>query len=352
VSEYSKLREKNIQKNRQILKKLGIQTDRERKKPNLKRKKVDRHPKTPTRRSSRRRKLRRKSFKDMGTEDPSDNDYEPDHDKELQTDDDSEEIVDTHDVQVSAKKIDGAQDDSEAQENFLKVEAAKTGRSTCRKCRNKLEKGETRVGMNAWIAGRNAVTWQHPGCFFSNVSITRESSGRGKCRFSKQSFKKEEPRLTFQSHTAKASIKFSVIRSCLLPLARESKNMLQSEKFHPKAWKGYSELDKNEANSLYAEWKSCMEAANKNTSDGANESAGETKAESEDETKETETSRQPKANKKTGSQGKVAWRWGGCICYGKLLSSRETKSHCYARTHKGNVKTLTKGKSYWWLVDE
>lgn len=48
--------------------------------------------------------------------------------------------------------------------------------------------------------------------------------------------------------------------------------------------------------------------------------------------------------------GKVAWKWGAHTCYGKLIKSRETKTHCYATTHKGNVKTLAKGKDYWWQV--
>ena len=35
---------------------------------------------------------------------------------------------------------------------------------------------------------------------------------------------------------------------------------------------------------------------------------------------------------------------------GTLLAARETATHCYARTHKGNVKTLAKGKPYWAVV--
>ena len=29
--------------------------------------------------------------------------------------------------------------------------------------------------------------------------------------------------------------------------------------------------------------------------------------------------------------GKVAWKWGSQLCYGKLLPKQETKTHCYAR---------------------
>ena len=39
----------------------------------------------------------------------------------------------------------------------------------------------------------------------------------------------------------------------------------------------------------------------------------------------------------------------GTCAFGVLIATRETKTHCYARTHKGNIKTLTKGKDYWWM---
>mmetsp|Transcript_4104 Transcript_4104/g.9242 ORF Transcript_4104/g.9242 Transcript_4104/m.9242 type:complete len:139 (-) Transcript_4104:30-446(-) len=58
----------------------------------------------------------------------------------------------------------------------------------------------------------------------------------------------------------------------------------------------------------------------------------------------------PKVGVKTGARGRVQWKFGGRTCYGTLLPSKETKTHCYARTHKGNVKTLAKGKDYWSIV--
>ena len=49
--------------------------------------------------------------------------------------------------------------------DLIIYEGAKTSRSKCRKCMQQLQKGEKRVGMKAWIMGRNSVTWQHPICF-------------------------------------------------------------------------------------------------------------------------------------------------------------------------------------------
>ena len=50
--------------------------------------------------------------------------------------------------------------------------------------------------------------------------------------------------------------------------------------------------------------------------------------------------------------GQVAWHWGRTICYGTLIPSKENSKYCYARTHKGNIKTLAKGKAYWWVLED
>ena len=55
----------------------------------------------------------------------------------------------------------------------------------------------------------------------------------------------------------------------------------------------------------------------------------------------------PQVGTKSRTKGKVVWKFAGHKCYGTLLPAKETKTHCYARTHKGNVKTLAKGKDYW-----
>ena len=42
----------------------------------------------------------------------------------------------------------------------LKVQQALSGRSTCKATGEKIEKGDWRVGMDVWTAGRVAVAWQ------------------------------------------------------------------------------------------------------------------------------------------------------------------------------------------------
>ena len=41
-------------------------------------------------------------------------------------------------------------------EPVIKLERAKTGRSSCRKCRDNIEQDTMRVGMKAWIMGRSS----------------------------------------------------------------------------------------------------------------------------------------------------------------------------------------------------
>lgn len=49
------------------------------------------------------------------------------------------------------------------------------------------------------------------------------------------------------------------------------------------------------------------------------------------------------------SSGKVAWLWAGKTCYGTLMTKAD-KTYKYARTGRGNVKTLRIGAAYWWSV--
>merc|ERR1711935_1072450 len=84
----------------------------------------------------------------------------------------------------------------------LTLEYAKTGRSTCRKCKNKIEKGAPRVGMEAWIVGRNCVTWQQPSCLLQNMCCAYEKSGKGSCKASRVPFEKGQLKIGIRCHTA------------------------------------------------------------------------------------------------------------------------------------------------------
>ena len=68
--------------------------------------------------------------------------------------------------------------------------------------------------------------------------------------------------------------------------------------------------------------------------------------------KKDDEARQPPKGSVSKAKGKVCWRFGGALCFGTLLPAQESKTTCYARTHKGNTKTLTKGGTYWWMLEE
>ena len=48
----------------------------------------------------------------------------------------------------------------EAQKHIVNFDVAKTGRSTCRATGDKIEKGEHRVGVEAYTGGHISMTWQ------------------------------------------------------------------------------------------------------------------------------------------------------------------------------------------------
>lgn len=48
----------------------------------------------------------------------------------------------------------------EAEKHIVHLDVAKSGRSTCRATGDKIEKGEHRVGMEAYTGGHISMTWQ------------------------------------------------------------------------------------------------------------------------------------------------------------------------------------------------
>merc|ERR1740130_1291235 len=109
----------------------------------------------------------------------------------------------------------------------ITIEFAKTGRSTCRKCRNKIEKGQPRVGMMAWIVGRNAMTWQHPICSLQNIVVGYERSNqnkKGRCKATNVVFLKDDLKIGIKCHTAKSYYHLDGIRPVLDRILVSSSN--------------------------------------------------------------------------------------------------------------------------------
>merc|ERR1712028_279818 len=253
------------------------------------------------------------------------------------------------------------------------IEFAKTGRSTCRKCMNKIEKGEPRVGMMAWIVGRNAMTWQHPICSLKNIVVGYERSNqkKGRCKATNVVFCKDDLKIGIKCHTAKSYYHLDTVRPVLDRILVSSINDDNRDGFkltidRVEGNEKLTEDDNEKLNSLlknlYEEKKKERvvtegeSSSDSNDDDDSNSTANKAVAAAVTynvrhiKQKRHEQQDQPQVGKKSGANGKVEWKWCGQKCYGTLLPSKETKTHCYARTHKGNIKTLAKGKEYWSLL--
>jgi len=241
----------------------------------------------------------------------------------------------------------------------LTLEYAKTGRSTCRKCKNKIEKGAPRIGMEAWIVGRNAMTWQRPKCLLQNMCCLYEKSGKGKCKVSHIPFEKGQLKIGIRCHTATSYYRIEAIGGVLSNVVSLMRTEEGAENFELTV----DDIDGNEK--LKEEDRQTLESVLKNVfSQNSDAKIGEKMESSVPDTKivkqKTQVKQekrlvrdrdQPKVGAKTGAKGKVQWKFGGRSCYGTLIPRMETKTHCYARTHKGNVKTLAKGKDYWSMLE-
>ena len=231
----------------------------------------------------------------------------------------------------------------------LSVERAKTGRSKCRACREAIPQGMPRVGQHAWIMGRNSIVWSHPKCCLERLVVAVESSGRSKCKASGRALVKGEPKIGLRAHTATAWVSLQQIASVLAPVmavlpsqhvAAAASIFGQGEPTQLPLVEGFAKLSAEHQAAVKTALSPLFGAKQKvrtPTSPGPAGLVGGTP---------------PKTVAADGRKnaGKVAWKFAGKTCFGELMPGRETSTHCYARTHKGNVKTLTKGKKYWWLV--
>ena len=195
--------------------------------------------------------------------------------------------------------------------------------------------------MKAWIVGRNAMTWQHPRCFCMQITCDYDASGRSKCKLTGQKFEKGELKMGTRSHTATNWYK----RRAFGDVLRLVSGALEGTVVRADDIDGYDEMDETQQKSIAAALADISKKQDKKP-----QNQTKTNGKNHKGTTDTTTSdRQPPTGTVSRASGRVEWRWASMVCSGTLLPSRETKSHCYARTHKGNVKTLAKGKSYWWM---
>ena len=190
------------------------------------------------------------------------------------------------------------------------------------------------------MVGRAITVWQRPSCFAERVVVTVESSGRGKCKQTKVGFAVGEAKLSCTAHTTTAHFKPAAVAAQIRQVFALAGRSVESIE-------GFKLLSAEDARALR---------------DGAPARAPKPEPEPELELEATPSQAvalkeegappaQPAKGSVSRAKGKVCWRFAGHLCYGSLLPAQESKTHCYARTHKGNTKTLTKGGASWWMVE-
>jgi len=75
------------------------------------------------------------------------------------------------------------------------LEAATTGRASCKLCGETIEKGEQRVGLPAFIRGAKATAWLKTACAQRLLSVGEAENARSKCKASGEKIEKGDLRL-------------------------------------------------------------------------------------------------------------------------------------------------------------
>jgi hypothetical protein len=378
LSDYEKMRLANIKRNDEVIRSLGLSKKVTPAKKEAKAVKTEAKPSAPARRSARNRKTVSTYTDDWaGVSGDEGSDYQDEGGAE---DSDHAEVESDRQGTVGRKrrargasgteiplpkkarsrtKGESTSASTTAEKSELGgiiCEAAKTSRSTCRKCGEGIEQGTQRVGMKSWIVGRQALTWQCPVCFLGNLTCANDASGRSRCKLTDEPFARGEFKIGARSHTATSFFKPAAAAAVLAAVAAV---VPPEERKHARETvlrvgsvdgsDGLGEADRAVLESVLA--GAASELRTRTLPDPPAASVKEEAPVKKEATSvKKEESTQPELGVKTGAKGGVEWKWGGLVCSGVLLPSKETGTHCYAKTHKGNVKTLAKGKGYWWTV--
>jgi hypothetical protein len=216
--------------------------------------------------------------------------------------------------------------------------------------------------MEAWIVGRNAITWQRPSCLLQNMCCLYEKSNgsKGKCKVSHAPFVKGQLKIGIRCHTATSYYRIEAIGGVLSNVVALMRSDESSDNFVLSVDQidGSEKLTQEDRQTLESVLEKVFqnpdlggETALPEETKSSTQEHGAAKQEPKVKQEKAPSKDQPKAGSKTGAKGRVEWKFGGRTCYGTLIPRMETKTHCYARTHKGNVKTLAKGKDYWSMLE-
>ena len=170
VISYEQLRLDNIKRNELELERLGLGSLTAKSKPVKKaqnapnkRVKIESGNDYGLRRSSSRNVSRAIGFFNEASQfsmsrndDDNDEDYDNDGEEDVEGFDEESIPAPTKKAQRTVNKELALLNNIEENEPVIKMERAKTGRSSCRKCRENIDQDTMRVGMKAWIMGRSS----------------------------------------------------------------------------------------------------------------------------------------------------------------------------------------------------
>ncbi|CAK0817183.1 unnamed protein product [Prorocentrum cordatum] len=129
----------------------------------------------------------------------------------------------------------------------VRVEKAKSDKSSCKKCQKRIERDQLRAGVDVWMSGRTMTGWLHMGCMAECFKFDR-CKGAGKCKLSGESMSKGEARLECAREYTGIFFKLGHSGSALSAF-------LQEHPMDPKSIKGYSILTDDEKKSLWSSRK-------------------------------------------------------------------------------------------------
>mmetsp|Transcript_110761 Transcript_110761/g.155451 ORF Transcript_110761/g.155451 Transcript_110761/m.155451 type:complete len:137 (-) Transcript_110761:122-532(-) len=131
----------------------------------------------------------------------------------------------------------------------VKVEKAKSDKSSCKKCQKKIGFDELRAGVDCWMAGRTVTAWLHMKCMSQCFKFDR-CKGRGKCKMSGDTMERGDARLELAKEYTGIFFKLNHSHAALA-------DFLKEKVMDPKSIKGYSMLSADEKSQL---WKSKSKA--------------------------------------------------------------------------------------------
>merc|ERR1719486_658988 len=103
----------------------------------------------------------------------------------------------------------------------IKVEEAKSDKSSCKVCLKKIEHGQIRAGVDVWMSGRIMTGWLHMKCMAECFKFDR-CKGAGKCKLSGERMSKGDARLECARKYTGVSFKLKHSRAALADFLQDA----------------------------------------------------------------------------------------------------------------------------------